>query len=78
LRLHVRFLVLFLFVVNEFLVSKETVMLRRWKKHENLVLSRELVKVELPPWKIWKADLSSVSPSSDRIDHFTVVCLVAF
>ena len=33
-------------------------------KHENLVLSKELIKVELPPSKIWKADVSSVSPSS--------------
>ena len=29
----------------EFLVSKETVVLRRWE----LVLSNELIKVELPP-----------------------------
>ena len=32
--------------------------------HENLVLSKELVKVKLPPWKIWKAEASSVSPLS--------------
>jgi len=25
------------------------------------------MKVELPPWKVWKADVSSVSPSSERI-----------
>ena len=29
-----------------------------------LDLSNELIKVELPPWKIWKADFLSVSPSS--------------
>ena len=34
-------------------------------KHEQLVLSNEL-KVELPPRKIWKADVSTVSPSSER------------
>ena len=31
--------------------------------YENLVLSNELIKVELPPWSIWKDDVSSVSPS---------------
>ena len=36
-------------------------------KHENLVLSNELIKVELLPWKIWKADVSRVSPSSERM-----------
>ena len=34
-----------------------------WNK--NLVLSHELIKVELPRWKIKKADVSSVSPSSE-------------
>ena len=34
---------------------------------ENLVLLNELVKVKLPPWKIWKADASSVNPSSERM-----------
>ena len=29
--------------------------------YENLFLSNELIKVELPPWKIWKADGTSVS-----------------
>ena len=33
-------------------------------KHENLVLSNELIKVELPPLMIWKAEVSAVSPSS--------------
>ena len=34
----------------EFLVSKETVVLRRWERSkQNLVLSNELIKVELPP-----------------------------
>ena len=36
-----------------------------WNK--SLVLSNELMKVELPPWKIQKADGSSVSQSSERI-----------
>jgi len=35
--------------VNGFLVSKETVVLRRWESETNLVLSNELIKVELPP-----------------------------
>ena len=37
--------------------------------NKNLVLSNELIKVELPPWKIYKADVSSVSPSSQRIEE---------
>ena len=41
---------------------------RAFPNYENLVLSNELIKVELLPWKIWKADVSSVSPSSGRID----------
>ena len=46
-------------------------------KTKTWVLSNELIKVELPPRKIWKADVSSVSPSSERVrtikrrlDHF--------
>ena len=34
-------------------------------KYEYLVLSKELIKVKLPLWKTWKADVSSVSPSSE-------------
>ena len=34
-------------------------------KHENLVISNELIKVELPPSKIWEAEVSSISPSSE-------------
>ena len=33
-------------------------------QNKSLVLSNELIKVELPPWKIWKAEVSSVSPLS--------------
>ena len=36
----------------------------------NLVLSNELIKVELPARKIWKADVSSVGPSSLRAEEF--------
>ena len=43
--------------------------------YENLVLSNELIKVELPPWKIWKADVSSVSPSSERMGSIRFVWL---
>ena len=39
-------------------------------KHENLVLSDELIMVELPPQKIWKAVVSSVGPSSLRTEEF--------
>ena len=35
--------------------------------HENLVLSNELIKVELPLRKIWKKDFSSISPQSELI-----------
>ena len=41
-------------------------------QNKNLVLSNELIKVNLPPWKIWKADVSSVSPSSERIERIEV------
>ena len=36
---------------------------------KNLLFSNELIKVELPPWKIEKADVSKVSPSSERIEE---------
>ena len=36
----------------------------------HLVLSNELKKLELPLWRIWKADGWSVSPSSERIALF--------
>ena len=36
-------------------------------KHENVVLSNELIKVELPQRKIWKTEVSSVSSWSERI-----------
>ena len=39
--------------------------------YKNLVLSNELIKVKLPPWKIWKADVSSVSPSLERTQNCT-------
>ena len=38
-------------------------------KYENLVLSNELIKVELQPLKIWNAHVSSVSPSSKRMEE---------
>ena len=34
--------------------------------NEKLVLPTELIKVELPPWKIWKANVSNISPSSEE------------
>ena len=42
-------------------------------KYENLVLSNELIKVELPPRKIWKADFWSVSPTLERTKDLWVV-----
>ena len=42
-------------------------------RQRNLVLSNILIKVELPPGMIWKADVSSVSPSSERIEELWVV-----
>ena len=54
--------------VNGFLVSKETVVLRRWESERKIwFYQASSKKVELPPWKIEKADVSSVSPSSQRI-----------
>ena len=38
-------------------------------KDESLVLSNELIKVELPPSKSWKIDTSSISPSSELIEE---------
>ena len=34
-------------------------------EYENLVLSSELIMVELPPLEIWKDDVSGVSPLSE-------------
>ena len=36
-------------------------------QNKNLVLSNKLIKVALLPWKVYKADVSSVSHSSERI-----------
>ena len=47
-----------------FILSKETGATSVGEWNESLVLSNELIKVELPLWKIWKADVSSVSPLS--------------
>ena len=41
-------------------------------KYENLVLSNDLINLELPPRKIWKAAVSSVSPSSGQIEELWV------
>ena len=40
----------------------------RLREKKNLLLSNELINAELPPGKILKADVSSVSPSSERIE----------
>lgn len=45
-------------------VSEETIVLRQW---ESKILSKQLIKVELLPWKISKADTSSVSPNFQLI-----------
>ena len=37
-------------MANGFLLSKKTVVLRRWEdENKNLALSNELIEVELPP-----------------------------
>ena len=55
-------------IVDKFLVSNETVMLW-WGKSETWKLKfgfiKELIKIELPLWKIWKADVLSLSICSD-------------
>ena len=38
---------------------------RSWAIRGNLVLSNGSIKGEVPQWKSWKADVSSVNPSSD-------------
>ena len=49
---------------NKFLVSKETVVLRRWERSkQKFGFIKRVDKGE----RIWKADVSSVSPSSERI-----------
>ena len=45
-------------------------------KHENLVLSNEFIKVELPSSNTWKAGVSSVSPSLERVEELWM--LLAF
>ena len=55
-------------IVDKFLVSNETVMLW-WGESETWKLKfgfiKELIKIELPLWKIWKADVLSLSICSD-------------
>ena len=47
------------------LVAKKKPCTRAWLSLTGKFgLSNVLIKVELPPWTIWKADVSSVSPSS--------------
>ena len=59
---------------NKFLVSKETLMVRQWEG-EIWYSYNELRKVELSPWKIWKAEISSVSSWSEQS---TLVSLKTF
>jgi len=54
------------FFSNGFLVSKETVVLRLWERSKQKF--GFIRRVELPPWGIWKADVSSVSPSLWRFE----------
>ena len=60
-------------LVIKFLVSKETVVLY-WRENE----TNELIKVEFPLWKIWKADISSVSPLWERSDEGLMSALQIF
>ena len=55
--------------VKSFPVSKENVVLHGW----------EMIKVELPPLKVWKADVSSVSlPSSGQIKRVRILLMRFF
>ena len=49
--------------------SSLTIIKREALGRKNLLSSNELTKVELPPSKVQKADVSSVSPSSERIEE---------
>ena len=46
---------------NKMLVSKETLVLGRWEKEKNLVLSKRLIKVELPPERFEKLTFPTLS-----------------
>ena len=64
----------FVNTVTKFLVSKETVVLRRWES-EGFIYIKRVDEVKLPPSKIWKTDVSRVSPCPERqlSKSFTVV-----
>ena len=61
--------------INEGVVSKETVELRRWGSSiQKFGFINGVDNVNWPPYKILKADVSSVSPSSERIEGLWVTC----
>ena len=60
---------------SKFLVSNETVVMRRWESETwNSVLSNELIKVELPPWKIWKAKNSLFENNNNNNNPQFLIC----
>lgn len=63
-------------VLNGFVVSKETVMLRRGRvkqKYFGLIKWADKGWIAVPPWKILKADFSSVSSKHQLSKSFTVI-----
>ena len=61
--------------MNEGVVSKETVVLRRWGSSiQKFGFINGVDNVNWPPPEILKADVSSVSPSSERIEGLWVTC----
>ena len=57
------------------------ILLQTWGQkrfHENLVLSNEMIKGAVLPWKIWRADVSSVSPSSRGIKELSQCVVFRF
>ena len=62
------------------LLPLQTLVLRRWESEtwKFGFIKRIDIKVELPPLKIWKADVSSGSPSSERIWSWCLNALSLF
>ena len=61
---------LFHVFLNKSLVSKEPVVLRRWESEKGKFgFIKRVDEGRITTVKIWKADVSSVSPSSERIEE---------
>ena len=56
-------------------LSKETVVLRRWRSSIQIFgFIKGVDNVNWPPYRNLKADISSVSPSSERNEELWVTC----